>query len=164
MVIWEQTATFATYSINWLIFITEMKSVYSAVRTASLNKALCAPSVNGLLAAGMSGLLVPVFFLDPLTLDNVPDRMSFSHNYLSTLRNDSEERRSHLKLDWRQKSRGFFSSKIILYLYFRTFSWKSRAYRIWHFTNNQYENKKNYSVGPQSRWDFENWISIECSV
>jgi len=36
---WEQTATCATYSINWLLFINEMKSVYSAVRTGSLNKA-----------------------------------------------------------------------------------------------------------------------------
>ena len=36
--IWEQTATCATYSINWLVFTTEMKSVYSAVRTGSLNK------------------------------------------------------------------------------------------------------------------------------
>ena len=33
--IWEQTATCPTYSINWLVFITEMKSVYSAVRTGS---------------------------------------------------------------------------------------------------------------------------------
>jgi len=33
--IWEQTATCATYSIKWLVFITEMKSVYSAVRTGS---------------------------------------------------------------------------------------------------------------------------------
>jgi hypothetical protein len=31
----------ATYSINRLVFITEMKSVYSAVRTGSLNKAVC---------------------------------------------------------------------------------------------------------------------------
>ena len=31
--IWEQTVTCATYSINWLVFITEAKSVYSAVRT-----------------------------------------------------------------------------------------------------------------------------------
>jgi len=38
--IWEQTATCATYSINWLVFIIEMKSVYSAVRTGSLNKAV----------------------------------------------------------------------------------------------------------------------------
>ena len=45
--IWEQTATCATYSINWLVFITEMKSVYSAVRTGSLNKAVCASSLNG---------------------------------------------------------------------------------------------------------------------
>jgi len=44
--IWEQTATFATYSINWLVFITEMKSVYSAVRTGSLNKAVCALSLE----------------------------------------------------------------------------------------------------------------------
>ena len=34
--IWEQTATCATYSINWLVFITEIKSVYSAVRTGAL--------------------------------------------------------------------------------------------------------------------------------
>ena len=40
--IWEQTATCATHSINWLVFITEMKSVYCAVRTGSLNKAVCA--------------------------------------------------------------------------------------------------------------------------
>ena len=40
--IWEQTATCATYSINWLVFITEVKSVYCAVRTGSLNKAVCA--------------------------------------------------------------------------------------------------------------------------
>ena len=31
----EQTATCATYSINWLVFIAEMKSVYSAVRTGA---------------------------------------------------------------------------------------------------------------------------------
>jgi len=43
----EQTATCATYSINVLVFITEMKSVYSAVRTASLNKTVCASSVKG---------------------------------------------------------------------------------------------------------------------
>ena len=47
--IWEQTATCATYSINWLVFITQMKSVYSAVRTGALNKAVCAPSVKGLI-------------------------------------------------------------------------------------------------------------------
>jgi len=35
--IWEQTATCATYSINWLVFITEIKSVYCTVRTGSLN-------------------------------------------------------------------------------------------------------------------------------
>ena len=44
--IWEQTATCATYSINWLVFITEMKSVYCAVRTGSLDKAVCASSLN----------------------------------------------------------------------------------------------------------------------
>jgi len=44
--IWEQTANCATYSINWLGFITEMKSVYSAVRTGSLNKAVCASSLK----------------------------------------------------------------------------------------------------------------------
>ena len=43
--IWEQTVTCATYSINWLVFITQMKSVYSAVRTGPLNKAVCALSL-----------------------------------------------------------------------------------------------------------------------
>ena len=42
----EQTATCATYSINWMVFITDMKSVYSAVRTGSLNTAVCASSVK----------------------------------------------------------------------------------------------------------------------
>jgi hypothetical protein len=44
----EETATCATYAINWLVFITEMKSVYSAVRTGDLNKAVCASSLKGL--------------------------------------------------------------------------------------------------------------------
>jgi len=35
-------ATCATYSINLMVFITETKSVYSAVRTGALNKAVCA--------------------------------------------------------------------------------------------------------------------------
>jgi len=44
----EQTATCATYGIKWLVFITEMKSVYSAVRTGSLNTAVCASVLEGL--------------------------------------------------------------------------------------------------------------------
>jgi hypothetical protein len=32
----EQTAIISLYSINWLVFITEMESVYCAVRTGSL--------------------------------------------------------------------------------------------------------------------------------
>jgi len=43
----EQTATCATYIINWLVFITEMRIVYSAVRTGSLNKTVCASSLKG---------------------------------------------------------------------------------------------------------------------
>jgi hypothetical protein len=38
--IWDQTKTCATCIINWLVFITKMKSVYSAVRTGPLNKAV----------------------------------------------------------------------------------------------------------------------------
>ena len=37
----DKKATCATYCINWLAFITEMKSVYSAVRTGDLNGAVC---------------------------------------------------------------------------------------------------------------------------
>jgi hypothetical protein len=43
--IWEQTAICATYSINWLVFTTDMKSVYSAVRTRSLNEAVRACAI-----------------------------------------------------------------------------------------------------------------------
>ena len=43
----KQTALSAPYNINWLVFITEMKSVYSAVRTDALNKAVCASSLKG---------------------------------------------------------------------------------------------------------------------
>ena len=42
LLIWEQTVTSATYIINSLVFTTEMESVYCAVRTGSLNKAVCA--------------------------------------------------------------------------------------------------------------------------
>jgi hypothetical protein len=45
--IWEQTATCATYSINWLVFITEMKSVYCAIRTGYLNKTVWASYLKG---------------------------------------------------------------------------------------------------------------------
>jgi hypothetical protein len=42
----KKTVTCATYSINWLVFIIVMKSVYCAVRTASLNKAVCVSSLE----------------------------------------------------------------------------------------------------------------------
>jgi hypothetical protein len=38
----EAICACATYSINWLVFITGMESVYSAVRTGALNEAVCA--------------------------------------------------------------------------------------------------------------------------
>jgi hypothetical protein len=34
----EQTAIISVYSIKWLVFITEVESVYSAVRAESLYK------------------------------------------------------------------------------------------------------------------------------
>jgi hypothetical protein len=46
----EQTATFALfalYVINWLLFITVVESVYSAVRTDSLYKADYVSSLKG---------------------------------------------------------------------------------------------------------------------
>ena len=44
----EQAVTFILYIINLLVFITEVDSVYCAIRTGSLNKAVCASSVKGL--------------------------------------------------------------------------------------------------------------------
>ena len=38
-VISEQTAAFGLYIIKWLVFITVVESVYSAVRTGYLNTA-----------------------------------------------------------------------------------------------------------------------------
>ena len=43
----EQTATFALYSIDWLVFITVVESVYCAVRTDSLYKADYVSSLKG---------------------------------------------------------------------------------------------------------------------
>jgi hypothetical protein len=40
-----QTAIISLYSINWLVFITEMERVYCAVRTGSLNATFCPHSV-----------------------------------------------------------------------------------------------------------------------
>jgi hypothetical protein len=47
VLIWEQTLTCATYITNLLVFITEMKGVYSAVRTGYLNKAVSTSSLKG---------------------------------------------------------------------------------------------------------------------
>ena len=72
--IWEQTATCATYSINWLVFITEMKSVYSAVRTGSLNKAVCASSAkvyNTIQKKLIRHLVLPMLFLRMCHYNNV---------------------------------------------------------------------------------------------
>jgi hypothetical protein len=43
----EQTATFVLYIIEWMVFITEVESVYSAVRTESLYKIDYVPSLKG---------------------------------------------------------------------------------------------------------------------
>jgi hypothetical protein len=43
----EQTATFALYVINWLVFITEVESVYSTVCPESLYKADYVQSLKG---------------------------------------------------------------------------------------------------------------------
>jgi len=43
----EQTAHFALHNVKRLVFITGMESVYSAVRTGSLNKAVCASCLKG---------------------------------------------------------------------------------------------------------------------
>ena len=43
--IWEQTAIISLYSINWLVFVTEMECVYCAVRTGSLNVSRISVSV-----------------------------------------------------------------------------------------------------------------------
>jgi len=43
----EQTVTFALYIINWLVLITEMESVYSAVRTGALYKTDYASFLKG---------------------------------------------------------------------------------------------------------------------
>ena len=66
--IWEQTATCATYSINWLVFITEMKSVYCAVRTWSLTKAVCTSSLKGL---SLSHFILRILIIDSLTTADV---------------------------------------------------------------------------------------------
>jgi hypothetical protein len=43
----EQTSTFALYVIEWMVFITEVDSVHSAVRTESLYKTDYVLSLKG---------------------------------------------------------------------------------------------------------------------
>jgi hypothetical protein len=43
----EQTATFALYITEWRVFVTEMGSVYNAVRTESLYKTDYVVSLKG---------------------------------------------------------------------------------------------------------------------
>jgi hypothetical protein len=43
----EQTATFAFHIIEWMDFVTEVESVYSAVRTESLYKTDYVPPLKG---------------------------------------------------------------------------------------------------------------------
>jgi hypothetical protein len=43
----EQTEIISVYSINWLDFVTEKESVYSAVRTGSLNQTDTVLSLKG---------------------------------------------------------------------------------------------------------------------
>jgi hypothetical protein len=43
----EQIGNFALYNANWLVFINDMKSVYCAVQTGSLYKAVIASSLKG---------------------------------------------------------------------------------------------------------------------
>ena len=43
---WSDYGWLALRSINSLVFTTRMKSVYSAVRTRSLNKTVCASSLK----------------------------------------------------------------------------------------------------------------------
>jgi hypothetical protein len=64
--IWEKTAIFSLYSINWLVFITETEYVYCAVRTGSLI-ILITPSM--LHSHGSSGQSPTSHCVDP---DSVP--------------------------------------------------------------------------------------------
>jgi len=43
----KKTVTCATYTLSWLVFITEMKSVHYVVRTGALNKAVRHSSLRG---------------------------------------------------------------------------------------------------------------------
>jgi len=43
----EQSATCATYCVKWSVFVTEMKSFYSAVRTEALNGVVLEECLKG---------------------------------------------------------------------------------------------------------------------
>jgi hypothetical protein len=58
----EETATFALSSIKRLAFITEMDSVYSAVRTESLNKTY-SPRLYGLSFSDLKIMLIVAFIV-----------------------------------------------------------------------------------------------------
>ena len=81
--IWEQTATCATYSLNWLVFIAEMKSVYSAVRTGSLNKAVCASSYKGLNSSQNTVQSAPIK-LNSKWFDTLSVGVSYRYHFILT--------------------------------------------------------------------------------
>jgi hypothetical protein len=90
--IWEQTATCVASSIKWLVFITEMKSVYCAVRTKFLNKAVWAWSlkVN----------IVSLFYL------TITGCQFFQHFYSITV---AHSLTAHSRVGWRWKCQSYLS-------------------------------------------------------
>jgi hypothetical protein len=82
--IWEQTATCATYSINWLVFIAEMKSVYSAVRTGDLNQTDTVSFLKG--STWLSECYCSQTFLLAVTNQSVPNLKTvhyWAHNWVN---------------------------------------------------------------------------------
>ena len=106
--IWEQTVTYATYSINWWVFITRMKSVYCAVWTGSLNKAVCALSLNGYWKEGSSSICSSIAALG---VSSVPN---FEHSYWNVQNawNCLWKSRSYMSSKGTKDSRGTWGSQM----------------------------------------------------
>ena len=76
----EQTAIISLYNINWLVFITQTRCVYCAVRTGCLN----GPAVNLILVTSNTLTVPPYRSCRPYTKSAAQNGLPFLFVYLKT--------------------------------------------------------------------------------
>ena len=107
--IWKQTATCATYTINWLVFITEMKSVYCAVRTGLIRVIVLARRRGSVPSPKRSVLSVFTSYQTPDDIQN-NDTMNWLHDIVHSVHYGI------LIIWWHQQIKNFLNLYIFILL------------------------------------------------